>query len=185
MESKTGIAFPDNFPNGAPLSALGVRYKGPIKVYAVGQYGSDDFILKMYYSVGAQKMTSALVDALKPRCEDVSAIESFGKLLLEGLPSGAASGTELTFGSASGKLTMTVDGKTVGTIVSNDLATSFGNIYTDDNAVCTMTPVTSEKRQTGNIPATTTPKESKPTFLTPKRGLVFGVAIGYGLGRIF
>ena len=43
-----------------------VRTKGPIKVYAVGQYG-DTFLLKMSYGVGASKMTAALADALKPR----------------------------------------------------------------------------------------------------------------------
>ena len=62
-EPKTGQRFPDK-KGGALLNRLGVRYKGPIKVYAVGEYGDGTYVLKMSYGVGAQKMTSALAEAL-------------------------------------------------------------------------------------------------------------------------
>ena len=48
VEPKTGVRFPDK-----KLSRLGVRYKGPIKVYAVGEYADGSYMLKMTYGVGA------------------------------------------------------------------------------------------------------------------------------------
>lgn len=88
IEPRTGINFPDK-RGAASLDRLGVRTKGPIKVYAVGEYSDGTYELKMSYGVGAQKMTSALADALKPRCSDASSIEAFEACLLEGLPDGA------------------------------------------------------------------------------------------------
>ena len=85
VEPKTGIKFSDK-RGGASLSRLGVRYKGPIKVYAVGEYSDGTYALKMSYGVGAAKMTSALADALKPRCSDAAAIEEFEECLAKGRP---------------------------------------------------------------------------------------------------
>ena len=64
-EARTGLQFP-----AKGLSRLGVRYKGPIKVYAVGEYASGDYVLKMSYGVGAQKMSAALADALPRHHEE-------------------------------------------------------------------------------------------------------------------
>jgi uncharacterized protein YcbX len=141
-EPRTGISFPERLKR-APLSKLGVRTKGPIKVYAVGQYGSN-FMLKMAFSVGAQKMSSALVDALKPRCKGSCSrgeITEFETLVLSGLPNGAPKGTEIVFGTGGGKLTFTVNEKAVGSIYSKSLASAFEKIYTDKNAVCVLKPV--------------------------------------------
>jgi hypothetical protein len=80
------------------------QYKGPIKVYAVGEYDDGSYVLKMSYGVGAQKMTSALADALKPRCSDATLIEEFEECLLKGLPNGAPKGTQLAFSTGGGKL---------------------------------------------------------------------------------
>jgi uncharacterized protein YcbX len=139
-EPRTGISFPERLKR-APLSKLGVRTKGPIKIYAVGQYGSS-FMLKMAFSVGAQKMSSALVDALKPRCKGCSKeITEFETLVLSGLPNGAPKGTEMVFGTGGGKLTVTVNDKAIGSISSKSLASAFEKIYTDKNAVCALKPV--------------------------------------------
>mmetsp|Transcript_47936 Transcript_47936/g.133693 ORF Transcript_47936/g.133693 Transcript_47936/m.133693 type:complete len:199 (+) Transcript_47936:53-649(+) len=92
-EARTGIAFPDKL-GGKPLNRLGVRTKGPIKVYAVGEYG-DTFLLQMSYGVGAAKMSAALGDALKPRCGDSKLIADFEACLTKGLPNGAPKGTKV------------------------------------------------------------------------------------------
>ena len=62
-EKATGFDFPKKNKLGA-LRGLGVRTKGPIKVYAVGRYDKG-FLLKMKMGVGAEKMSNALVDAVK------------------------------------------------------------------------------------------------------------------------
>ena len=87
QEPKTGVSFPDKF-KGSPLDKTGVRTKGPIKVYAVGQYDKT-FLLQMTFGVGAEKMASALKDALKPRCNDAQKVDEFEELMLKGLPNGA------------------------------------------------------------------------------------------------
>mmetsp|Transcript_280 Transcript_280/g.455 ORF Transcript_280/g.455 Transcript_280/m.455 type:complete len:166 (+) Transcript_280:61-558(+) len=137
-EPRTGISFPDKF-KGSPLKAVGVRTKGPIKVYAVGQYDST-FLLKMSYGVNAEKMSSALADALKPRCNDGEAIASFKDTLLNGLPNGASKGTTLEFACGGGKVNVCINDKNVGCIKSKNLATGFAGIYTDKKAVCKLTP---------------------------------------------
>ena len=89
-EPRTGIGFQEK-RGGGSLGALGVRTKGPIKVYAVGEYDNGDYVLKMSYGVSAAKMVSALGDALKPRCGDAKMIEKFEECLLAGLPDGSPS----------------------------------------------------------------------------------------------
>jgi len=89
-EPRTGIGFQEK-RGGGSLGALGVRTKGPIKVYAVGEYDNGDYVLKMSYGVSAAKMVSALGDALKPRCGDAKLIEKFEECLLAGLPDGSPS----------------------------------------------------------------------------------------------
>ena len=131
------FGLPDRY-NGSKLSKFGVRTKGPIKVYAVGQYGQKSFLLKMTYGVNAQKMASALKDALKPRCNDAKKVDEFETLMLSGLPNGAPKGTTLGFGTSDGKLSLEVNGKSVGTIGSSSLAKGFAGIYTDSKAVCSM-----------------------------------------------
>ena len=87
-EPRTGIGFQEK-RGGGTLGKLGVRTKGPIKVYAVGEYDNGDYVLKMSYGVSAAKMVSALGDALKPRCGDAKMIEKFEECLLAGLPDGS------------------------------------------------------------------------------------------------
>mmetsp|Transcript_14390 Transcript_14390/g.18896 ORF Transcript_14390/g.18896 Transcript_14390/m.18896 type:complete len:167 (-) Transcript_14390:1323-1823(-) len=135
-EPRTGISFPDTF-KGSPLQAFGVRSKGPIKVYAVGQYDST-FLLKMSHGVNAEKMSSALADALQPRCNDSEAIASFKETVLNGLPDGAPKGTTLEFACGGGKVDVCINDKNVGCIKSKPLATGFAGIYTDNKAVCQL-----------------------------------------------
>lgn len=142
-EPRTGIRFDDRIKS-ATLEKLGVRTKGPFKVYAVGQYSDDSFVLKMNMGVGAAKMSSALADALKPRCKDVTKIAEFESLLLSGLPNGAKKGTTLAFATRGGKLSVSINDKKIGAVSSKSLAMAFVNIYTDFKAVCTLYPVNDE-----------------------------------------
>ena len=151
------------------MNRLGVRYKGPIKVYAVGEYADGTYMLKMSYGVGAQKMTSALADALKPRCDDAQSIEAFEACLLKGLPNGAPKGTTMTF-KTGGALSVAVNGKAVGSIGSKKLATAFANIYCDKNAVCSMKAVGAD----GEIAS------SGGSGLL-KKSLILGAAVGGGV----
>lgn len=171
-EPRTGISFPDKYKGGV-LTRLGVRTKGPIKVYGVGQYDSGTFMLKMSYGVSAQKMSSALADALKPRCSDAKLIQEFEDCLLKGLPNGAPKGTCLVFATSGGKLSVSVNDKAVGAIGSKAICTAFSNIYCDKNAVCQMSAVGDEDSASAN------------GFLTaPRKGAIFGAAVGYGLAKV-
>lgn len=173
-EARTGISFPPK-SGGGTLTKLGVRTKGPIKVYAVGLYesgASKSFLLKMSYGVGAQKMSSALSEALKPRCSDAKVISDFEACLLDGLPDGAPKGTELAFNTAGGKLSVAVNGKSVGAIKSKPLASAFAGIYCDKKAVCEMKPVGEATGEGGG------------KLITPKSGALVGAALGYGIGKV-
>ena len=123
-EPGSGIDFPKKSKLGT-LQSFGVRKKGPIKVYAVGMYQdsfkSKGFLLKMAMGVGAPKMTTALVDALKPRCSDAKALDQFSDVMLAGLPDGCSKGMSLAFGTGGGKLSLSVNGKAVGAVASKPL----------------------------------------------------------------
>jgi hypothetical protein len=173
LESKTGIKFPEK-SGGGKLQRLGVRYKGPIKVYAVGEYSDGTYMLKMSYGVGSKKMTSALAEALKPRCSDGKAIEEFEDCLAKGLPNGAPKGTNMEFATGGGSLGVSVNGKRVGAVGSKLLSSAFANIYSDGNAVCSMNAVGAD----GEVA-----DSSGRSCITPLKGAVVGAAIGYGVGK--
>lgn len=147
VEKSTGFDFPSNVPKLGRLRSLGVRRKGPIKVYAVGMYEdpifkAKSFMLQMSMGVGAQKMTSALVDAVKPRIKsDEESLTKFSELMLKGLPNGCSRNMCLSFGTGGGKLTLTVDGQHIGAVPSKPLAEAFVRVYSDSNAVCKLYPV--------------------------------------------
>lgn len=138
-EPKTGIDFPSKY-QGAALSKVGVRTKGPIKVYAVGMYG-ETFLLKMNMKVSAEKMASALGDALKPRCGNSDCIDEFKGVMTSGLPKGCNKGMSLAFITKGGKVSMLANNKSIGSVSSKELAKAFKGIYTDKKAVCKLSPV--------------------------------------------
>jgi len=176
-EPRTGIDFPEKY-KGSHLQKLGVRTKGPIKVYAVGQY-DQTFLLKMYMGVGTEKMSGALSDALKPRCKEKEAIEDFESLMKKGCPNGVPKGTSLAFGTGGGKLSISVNDKNIGTVGSKPLSQAFAGIYTDKNAVCTLYPVGDGVESEGG-------GGGVAAFVTPRNcAAVAGAAIGYGLGKLF
>lgn len=186
-EPRTGIAFPDPLGNKR-LQKTGVRTKGPIKVYAVGQYDDSTFLLHMAYGVGAEKMTKALKEALEPRLgSDNGELQDFEQLMLKGLPKGAPKGTQMAFGTGGGKLSLQVNGKHVGTIGSKPLAKAFAGIYTDRKAVCALKAPTVEDDNgdnecvsAGGIKGGILSKLASPKI----SGAGVGAIVGYGIGSL-
>lgn len=156
VETRTGIAFDDKVQR-QKLTKLGLRSKGPIKVYAVGQYGKNIFVLKMAYNVNAEKLSGALMEAIKPRCATLGCsdqVDDFKKFVMGSLPSGAKSGTTLVFNTGGGKVTLSVNGKSAVKIVGKAVASAFAGIYTDANAVCKMKSVKSGNENFRSDPET-------------------------------
>jgi hypothetical protein len=176
VEPRTGINFPEKY-QGSKLDKLGVRTVGPIKAYAVGQY-HETFLLKMYMSIGAEKMSHSIGKALTPRCKDEDLVHDFESLLKKGLPStGASKGTSLAFGTGGGKLTIAVNDKQVGSISSKPLAKAFAGIYTDANAVCELKPVGEGTVEEGG--------GGEGKLVTPTNCAAVGAILGYGIGKLF
>ena len=113
VDSATKIDFDDNL-GSLPLCGVGVRKKGPIKVYSVGMYSDESakssistlpknksalttlrkslgsskttsFLLKMNFKVGAEKMADAIAESVDPRTSDKGAVESLKKLIMDGV----------------------------------------------------------------------------------------------------
>jgi hypothetical protein len=115
IDSATKVEFDGNLNNGLILLGVGVRKKGPIKVYSVGVYSSDNvkgsissfsksdksgalaalrrsmesstttFVLKMTFKVTAEKLAAAIAEGVDPRASDKTAVEALKKLILDGV----------------------------------------------------------------------------------------------------
>ena len=115
-EPKTGTYFRNRF-KGRQLMKLGLRTKGLLNYYAVGQYGQRTFLLKMMTDTTAKEITEALRQPLQSRCQDTEKVLEFEKLILNGLPcNGVPKGTNIFFSCLSRRLSVEIDGKTLGSI---------------------------------------------------------------------
>lgn len=184
-EPRTSIGFDEKFQRNT-LQTLGVRTKGPIKVYAVGQYGKQLFLLKMNFSVNAEKMANALVDALKPRCEklkcDSGQVEEFKQYVVGALPDGAKSGTKLLFNTGGNKVTLAVNGKAAaGKMSGKAISQAFAGIYTDSSAVCRMNPIelTSSKKVTQDKSSSSSDKEARDAEFNATLGIVAATTLAF------
>ena len=113
-EKATGIVFPEKTA-GNPLFGVGVRTKGPIKVYGVGCYGPKGvqsklsafdspkdkkaaqtllegvqkgpatFILKFNFKVNAEKVSTSLTDAVSSRSNLSKDLNTLRTLLCDGV----------------------------------------------------------------------------------------------------
>jgi hypothetical protein len=113
-DTATGISFASKL-NDLSLFGVGVRKKGPIKVYSVGMYSTDSvkenmstvskaaekealdklrdevkeaptsFVLKMNFKVGAEKMASAIAESVAPRHSSVSDVGQLKDLIFAGV----------------------------------------------------------------------------------------------------
>lgn len=113
VDAATKIDFDDTLGN-LSLYGVGVRKKGPIKVYSVGMYSDESakssiaslpknknslttlrkslksskttsFLLKMNFKVGAEKMADAIAESVDPRTSDKGAVDSLKKLIMDGV----------------------------------------------------------------------------------------------------
>lgn len=110
----TGISFASKV-KGLDLFGVGVRKKGPIKVYSVACYGSESakeklstiskddgkgkgasvalskevppasFVLKMNFKVGAEKMASAIAESVSPRHSSPAEVSELKDLIFAGV----------------------------------------------------------------------------------------------------
>ena len=81
----------------------------------------------------------------------------------------------MAFGTGGGKLSIEVNGKSVGTIGSKPLATAFEALYTDRNAVCKLASAEDggdEEIATGS------------SLVTPRNGAIVGAGLGWGIGKL-
>jgi Chalcone isomerase-like len=113
-DAATGISFADKI-NELNIFGVGVRRKGPIKVYSVGMYCREEvkerlssssreealeclrqgaqenatsFLLNMNFKVGAEKMASAIAESVAPRHlggDSSSEVASLKSLILKGV----------------------------------------------------------------------------------------------------
>jgi len=160
----TGIEFSPRIDD-REIAGVGVRKKGPIKVYAVGMYvpetvkeavsdlpkSSKDalttlrdntkasnatFLLKMNFKVGAEKMASAIAESVAPRHSgSKNEISDFKNMIASGISGAAKKGTTFQFDCSEEGLKVTVDGKDQGVVPSAGLAQAFCDVYLDDKAV--------------------------------------------------
>lgn len=163
-EKATGIAFKPKLGE-LEVFGVGVRKKGPIKVYSVGMYGSSDakdslsaisasdkkkalsalqsaspasFLLQMNMGVSAEKMASAIADSVAPRYSgDTADVDALKALIFEGVSKKgkATKGTQFCFECSSNGVKVSVDGSDSGTVSSPGLAKSFCGVYLDDKSV--------------------------------------------------
>jgi hypothetical protein len=171
-DAATGIRFPSKLRNGLEAVGVGVRKKGPIKVYSVALYsvsslretleqysrtatpssvalqalhqeGSShpsSFRLEMAFKVGADKMATAIADAVAPRhTGPASEVDQLKALILKGVNAkgGTASkGTTFQFDcSPRHGVNVAVDDKPQGGVASPALAKAFCGLYLDDKCV--------------------------------------------------
>ena len=161
-EYYTGVIFNAKL-DGLYLVGAGVRKKSIVKVYAVAMYASpsvlasstsstelgtaslslDDseiaFVLEMVYSVGAEKIASAIAESVHPRFQGPSSdIKSLESLIIEGVNSiggQAVKGTVFKFVCATEGVTFAANGAIVGSVVATGLASAFVDVFVDSNAV--------------------------------------------------
>ena len=98
----------------------------------------------MKMGVGAEKMSNALVDAVKPRCSDGAAVDQFKELMVSGLPDVSKPSSMPFLQPSGGKLGLTVNGRGRGSVSSRKLCGAFEGVYTDSKAVCKLNAVEDE-----------------------------------------
>jgi hypothetical protein len=97
----------------------------------------------MARTVGADKMSEALADSVRPRMKgDTHALDSFKSILLDGLKEGGAvNNMKLSFFNAGNNLSVSVNDIKKGEVKSKALCEAFLNVYFDKNAVSPSKPL--------------------------------------------
>ncbi|GMI42615.1 hypothetical protein TeGR_g4451 [Tetraparma gracilis] len=153
IEPSTRASLP-LFVGGLPLLGTGVRKKGPIKVYAVSLYspstdaasdaplssGKRAVFLKTVMKLPSTKMSAGLVDALSSRFGGPGdKLEELAGLIVGGCGGAeAGKGTTMQFECSKDAVGVAINGKPQGVVSSPGLGRSFVDIFTDRNAVSTL-----------------------------------------------
>ena len=140
---------------------LSKMQKGPIKVYALGLYGSSDafdaadeaslwdklrlsksgsakgIICVLTFKVSAQKMSGALIDSLKPRFKGPSsALDDLSSKIVDGCSGGGGKGTVFEFlCQDKNKIKVSVNGNDQGVVEASNIGGAFADIYLDEKGV--------------------------------------------------
>ena len=162
-EPASGLSFGDTC-GSLDLAGVGIRKKGPIKVYAVALFAdkaacknecsdpssdnlnwfcdsgaSKEIELKRVRDVGTEKMTSAIGDAIGSRMggKDKAALNQLTTAMQAGFEKtgGAKAGTKLTFKSQKSKISLHINGNQQTECSSSALVSAFYGTYTDKNCV--------------------------------------------------
>eukprot|EP00986_Skeletonema_menzelii_P012017 scaffold6400_cov150-Skeletonema_menzelii.AAC.1 len=164
IDAATKIDFDDNH-GGLSLCGVGVRKKGPIKVYSVGMYSDESakssiaslpknksalttlrkslksskttsFLLKMNFKVGAEKMADAIAESVDPRTSDKGAVESLKKLIMDGVAAkGAATPGTILQFDCSSDASVKVSVDGKAVGSAPGLSEPFCDVFLDDNGV--------------------------------------------------
>jgi hypothetical protein len=164
VESASKHAYADSL-SGLYLAGVGIRKKGPVKVYSVGLYvdkkecvkncgdpfnknfGSKladssyakELILKMARDVTADKMANAIAEVVGGRMggKDSKQLEDLRSAMENGFAKsgGAKTGCCLSFKSLRSKLIFSINGKKQVEVGSAVLVRAFLNTYVDQNCV--------------------------------------------------
>jgi len=160
----TGIAFEAKLDE-LYLAGVGVRKKSIVKVYAVAMYASapvlkstisqstlntaartfdeltrvTSFVLHMTYSVGAEKIASAIGESVHPRYSGSSEhIKVLETLIIDGvnkIGGQASKGTTFRFDCDLDGVEVSVNGMSQGYATFDGLGAAFVDVFTDENAV--------------------------------------------------
>lgn len=163
-DSATGVEFSPKLADGLYLVGCGVRKKSVVKVYSVAMYSSPSvleavssatlpiaarafdsstpqtsFVLEMVYSVGAEKIASAIAESVKPRYGGSSSdIQELEGLIVKGVneKGGQANkGTLFRFDCSAQGVSVTVDGSLQGTAKFPGMGSAFVDVFLDKDAV--------------------------------------------------
>jgi hypothetical protein len=165
QEYATSITFAPKLDNGLYLVGAGVRKKSVVKVYAVAMYSAPNvlanaasfttlhdaartfgssssmtsFVLEMVYSTGAEKISGAIGEGVKPRYDgDPSDIGKLESLIVEGVNAiggQAIKGTTFRFDCSDNGVSVTVNGVEQGVAAFKGLGSAFVDVFMDGNSV--------------------------------------------------
>ncbi|GMH93136.1 hypothetical protein TrST_g13734 [Triparma strigata] len=155
VEKSTGVKFPDKI-NGLDLLGVGVRKKGPLKVYALGLYSTpppptplkslfktllsspkSTLLLSLTFSsVTGPKMASALSSSLSTRYPSPSKVTELSSVITSGASSSKiGKGTLFQFDCSPDSVSVVINGKEAGEVEGKGIGKAFCEIYLDEKGV--------------------------------------------------
>ncbi|GMI09024.1 hypothetical protein TrLO_g4752 [Triparma laevis f. longispina] len=155
VEKSTGVKFPDSV-NGLELAGVGVRKKGPLKVYALGLYTSPSkspraslfgllrsqpkstLLMQLTFnSVTGPKMASALSSSLSSRFKEKDSIQQLSDIIVYGASKQkkVGKGTIFQFNCTPSKIDVSINNDDCGSTEAEGIGKAFVDIYLDEKGV--------------------------------------------------